>query len=467
MNKISSHYEPPEQIQLVNKVSKLNNKVYKAIKKANAESVDDLLAFLSGFLMVEFSKVKKNTADYLGVIKDDVQNVSSKQDLPTNKQLVNRLQKQTYIELNSNLVCAEKELMRDFKQAIKPYKKTPTHITDVKKVLQDEFVKNGGVKVTYKNGAKMPLDKYFAMATRTARSETLNATAIDNALKLGTDYVYMEPANTSCKTCATLGNRVYCISGKDSKYPSVYGVLFRKGYTCIHPHCRCVLKPFFIEDHTNSEMKQILRDSNRLYDLDPRTESQRQAYQEVQAFNHRVWEATKEYEKAKEVFGKDLPSQLDTLPKFRRGHAMKTERYKEIHNTMQAIEKLPGSNPIKVTELKNPIFDKLPFDIKNKSVIITRKQYETHIAKGVNEHDDIFDQISDKLPEIINNPDYIIADKNHKDTILLLERRNEVNIVIKLSLTSSKLSNTIITLYHSGERRFSRMIKKAKILYKK
>ena len=47
------------------------------------------------------------------------------------------------------------------------------------------------------------------------------------------------------------------------------------------------------------------------------------------------------------------------------------------------------------------------FDIKSESVIITDKQYETHIAKGANNHNDIFEEIEAYVPTIIDNPDYI------------------------------------------------------------
>lgn len=337
-NLISTKYEPL-QASLVKKVGKLNNKVYKAIQNANVSSADELLYFISTYLTLEFSQIRKATNNYLGVVKEDVKEISNKHDLVPNKSIVSKMQNQTYIELNTNLVCAEKELMHKFKQTIKPYKEIPTHITDVKKVLQNEFVKDGGVVVTYRNGAKMPLDKYFMMATRTARNETQNATAIDNALKLGTDYVYMAPNHSSCKTCSTLGNRVYCISGKDKNYPSVYDVLFKNGYTCIHPHCRCMLRPYFMENHTQQQQEELQKASNRDYDLDQRTEQQRQQYQNAQAFNHRVWDATQKYNQAKRDLGNKLPSQLDTLPKFRTAHAKQTPRYKETMQKVGFIER--------------------------------------------------------------------------------------------------------------------------------
>lgn len=195
--------------------------------------------------------------------------------------------------------------------------------------LSCEFIKNGGVKVTYKNGAQVQLTKYFAMATRTARTETQNLVVLDDAKRLGTDYVYLAPCTSPCKTCAALGNRVYCISGKDKSYPSVYGVLFKNGYTCIHPHCRCVLRPFFIQDHSKEEMQKLQEDSNRSLDLDPRTEQQRQAYQDSQAFNHNQWATQLEYEKMQSIYGHNAP--YKTLGGLRRGKTVASENYQQTH----------------------------------------------------------------------------------------------------------------------------------------
>ncbi len=467
-NPISTKYEPLQE-SLVKKVGNLNRNVYKAIQKANAQSADELLYFMGAYIAVEFNNIRKATSNYLGVVKEDVKEISKTHDLSPNKALVNKMQSQTYIELNSNLVCAEKELMQQFKKTIKPYKQAPTHITDVKKALQNEFISNGGVGVTYRNGAKMPLDKYFMMATRTARNETQNATAIDNAIKLGTDYVFMAPNHSSCKTCSTLGNRIYCISGKDPNYPSVYNVLFKNGYTCIHPHCRCMLRPYFMENHTEKETLELQKASNRDYELDQRTETQRQQYQNAQAFNHRVWDATKEYNKAKVELGKDLPSQLNTLPKFRTAHAKKTPRYVEIHKTLQAVDKLPNSKPIAITEIKSNAYTDLPFPMKTTNLIITQKQYERHIAPGKNTHNDFYMEIKDQIPSIINNPDYIFKDNKNKNTILVIGKAGDKNacLVIKVSTITSRLSNTILTTYQIGNKRLQQMVKNNTVLYKK
>ena len=170
------------------------------------------------------------------------------------------------------------------------------------------------------------------MATRTARNETQNATAIDNAKKLGTDYAYMAPNHSSCKTCSAMGNRVYCISGKDPSYPSVYGTLFKHGYNCIHPHCRCMLRPYFIDNHTANEIKEMQESSNRSFDLDERTEQQRQQYQESQAFNHRQWSSQQKFEQMQRVYGKDAP--YKTLGGLRRGRTLESQNYKTVNKAL-------------------------------------------------------------------------------------------------------------------------------------
>lgn len=382
-NPISTKYEPLQE-SLVKKVGNLNRNVYKAIQKANVQSADELLYFMGAYIAVEFNNIRKATSNYLGVVKEDVKEISKTHDLSPNKALVNKMQSQTYIELNSNLVCAEKELMQQFKKTIKPYKQAPTHITDVKKALQNEFISNGGVGVAYRNGAKMPLDKYFMMATRTARNETQNATAIDNAIKLGTDYVFMAPNHSSCKTCSTLGNRIYCISGKDPNYPSVYDVLFKNGYTCIHPHCRCMLRPYFMENHTEKETLELQRASNRDYELDQRTETQRQQYQNAQAFNHRVWDAQKKFTHAKQTLGDKMPSQLNTKAKFQTAHAKHTPRYEE---TMQIVKKVDRTKDLEAQLTKIAVDGKIPIvgtniSAQQDTIHFVERLIERHISNN-------------------------------------------------------------------------------------
>ena len=224
-----------------------------------------------------------------------------------------------------------------------------------------------------------------------------------------------------------------------------------------------------MENHTEKETLELQKASNRDYELDQRTETQRQQYQNAQAFNHRVWDATKEYNKAKVELGKDLPSQLNTLPKFRTAHAKKTPRYVEIHKTLQAVDKLQNSKPIAITEIKSNAYTDLPFPMKTTNLIITQKQYERHIAPGKNTHNDFYMEIKDQIPSIINNPDYIFKDNKNKNTILVIGKAGDKNacLVIKVSTITSRLSNTILTTYQIGNKRLQQMVKNNTVLYKK
>lgn len=298
--------------------------------------------------------------------------------------------------------------------------------------LSCEFIKNGGVKVTYKNGAQVQLTKYFAMATRTARTETQNLVVLDDAKRLGTDYVYLAPCTSPCKTCAALGNRVYCISGKDKSYPSVYGVLFKNGYTCIHPHCRCVLRPFFIQDHSKEEMQKLQEDSNRSLDLDPRTEQQRQAYQDSQAFNHRVWDAQTKYTKAKEILGKKLPTQLNTKPKFQTAHAKQTPRYKE---TMQEVRFIEKRNELEQVLTKLAIDGKIPIQGSN---FFVKKDTEHALARLIQRN------VSNaKLEEALISKPLLIKPVKYNDK----NQPSHEIIYEKITICINPLNGNITTVY--------------------
>lgn len=465
-NNISTKYEPVEA-RLINAYTKLNNKVYTGIKKANAKNSDELLVILGALLVAEFSKLRQANKQFLEVLNKDSRQVSKQYHVRTNKQHIKELQSQTYIDLQSNLTHAEKELMHTLKETIKPYKETPTHITTVKKQLLTEFVKNNGVTVTYKNGAKVRADKYVEMVTRSARAETHNNTAIDAAIKLGTDYVYLPPRNTSCKTCAALSGRVYCISGKDPNYPKVYGALFKSNYHTIHPHCKCGLQPWFPEHYNKVEIEQFNQDSNRPMELDKRTEQWRQQYQESQDYNRKRWSEVLEYDETKKLLGNELPSELNTLGKFRTAKTKDTPRYSEVRKSVKSLEKIADSKPINIAELKSDIYNKLPYNIKSNKVIITSKQFDRHIAPGANTHNDVWLKVKDRLPSIINSPDYIFKDKAKPNTLLVVKAADKANVVLKLSIVSSKLSNSIITIIPCGNKTLGKMLRTNKILYKK
>lgn len=107
------------------------------------------------------------------------------------------------------------------------------------------------------------------------------------------------------------------------------------------------------------------------------------------------------------------------------------------------------------------------FDIKSESVIITDKQYSAHIAKGANNHDDIFEKVKEHIPSIIDEPDYIFISDKKEDTVIFVSEEHKVQLIVKLNTINQDLSNTIITIFGCGQSTLKRLKKKNEILYKK
>lgn len=107
------------------------------------------------------------------------------------------------------------------------------------------------------------------------------------------------------------------------------------------------------------------------------------------------------------------------------------------------------------------------FDIKSERVIITDKQYETHIAKGANNHDDIYDNVKEHISEIIDEPDYIFISEKKEDSVIYVSEKYKVQLIVKLNTLNPELSNTIITIFGCGKSTLKRLKKKNEILYQK
>ena len=113
--------------------------------------------------------------------------------------------------------------------------------------------------------------------------------------------------------------------------------------------------------------------------------------------------------------------------------------------------------------LKNE-FEKL----KNEDVIITQKQIE-HIQFGNHSSDcEYFEKYS---YEVISNPDMILRDLNHKDTIMTVKKieNTNLNIIIALSITDEKniYQNSVITSYRIRDKNLRKLEIKHKLIYKK
>ena len=103
--------------------------------------------------------------------------------------------------------------------------------------------------------------------------------------------------------------------------------------------------------------------------------------------------------------------------------------------------------------------------IKTLDVIITNERIE-HINKR---HPGDYEKYIIYLSNCIKNPDYILEDKDNKDTIIIVKRieNKRIHIVIKLQTNNRDINkyNSIITYWQIRERSYKSTIKNNKIIY--
>ena len=113
--------------------------------------------------------------------------------------------------------------------------------------------------------------------------------------------------------------------------------------------------------------------------------------------------------------------------------------------------------------LKNE-FEKL----KNEDVIITQKQIE-HIQFG--NHSSDFKYFEKYSNEVISNPDIILRDLNHRDTIMTIKKieNTNLNVIIALSIADENniYQNSVITSYRIRDKNLRKLEIKHQLIYKK
>jgi len=103
--------------------------------------------------------------------------------------------------------------------------------------------------------------------------------------------------------------------------------------------------------------------------------------------------------------------------------------------------------------------------ITTEDIIITNERIE-HIKKR---HPGDYEKYIEYVIDIIRFPNYVLEDKNNKNTIIILKHLVEQNIqiVIKLQIDRKEnRSNSIITFWTIRNRNYKSVIKNNKILYK-
>lgn len=236
----------------------------------------------------------------------------------------NAFSRNTYIELQSAVKSAGKGFLARVNKTIEGLRKEgKDSVYNVQEAVKKDLEENGLLTVKYANGAKQPLSAYAAMAARSARIESVNIGAIGRALQAGTDYVKMTTMPQCCQYCGAYQGKVYCISGKDNRFPALFKTVLKSGYALPHPNCRHEFIPWFPETEAPEDVEKAIKDSRIRYNADGSLKDVRyqrdiEAYAAWQAGNRQLNAELLEYRKMQAHYkGRgDIP--YKSLASFRR-----------------------------------------------------------------------------------------------------------------------------------------------------
>lgn len=129
-----------------------------------------------------------------------------------------------------------------------------------------------------------------------------------------------------------------------------------------------------------------------------------------------------------------------------------------------------GGNPDVnfVCRLDRELYSVITDDIQTDEVVVTEQQI-VHIEE---EHPGAYNRFAQYLPQVVQDPDYILKG-NRPNTALVLKQIVEedaiTEVVLRLKVASDPVSyrNSIITLWRISPKRFRRLLRQSEILYKK
>ena len=150
----------------------------------------------------------------------------------------------------------------------------------------------------------MRLDAYAQLVARSTTREATNLGRLNQQTEDGHDLVTIPPHTPTCPLCAPYQGRVYSVSGKDQRYPSLWGTAFGGGYANIHPNCKHVVVPYVERFARDAEADR--RASNAAFE-DNRPARERDAYAGGLARKRRQRETRVQWERYKARLGDRVP----------------------------------------------------------------------------------------------------------------------------------------------------------------
>lgn len=153
-------------------------------------------------------------------------------------------------------------------------------IKQQQKQLKEELLDKNITCIKDKLGRNIPISAYAETVARSIVAETQNTCIKNVAKENGHDLVKMTSHYGACPVCVPYEGRVYSLSGKDKRFPSIKNVPgFRDGYNNIHPRCSHRIG-VWVEKY--NDVDKDIKDSNKPFEIPKEKEASVNKYYEEQ-----------------------------------------------------------------------------------------------------------------------------------------------------------------------------------------
>lgn len=210
---------------------------------------------------------------------------------------------------------------------------TGNTIKQMQKELVNSLIDEGLTGIKDKLGRNIPISVYAETLARSIVAETQNTCVMNTAKEYNNDLVKMSQHNGCCPVCATYEGRVFSISGKDTRFPSLSTIPgFNKGYNNLHPKCKHRLSNY-IEKY--NDVEKDIKNSNRPFEVDKEKQDSINKYYEEQKKKAKLRANKKQYEQIKIALGNDAPKSFRGFLKMK--NAKNQENYNDLKERFKKV----------------------------------------------------------------------------------------------------------------------------------
>lgn len=208
-------------------------------------------------------------------------------------------------------------------------------VKQTKANLIKKMTDRGVVAIRDAKGREISMDAYADLVARSTTREATNRGTMDSVQSLNQDLVQMSQHSSACPVCAAYEGRVYSISGTSTKYPPL-SAAFSGPYANIHPNCGHVLTPYLEKLDANTAKTEAF--SNRPFDVDDRSQAQREAYERKQREKASLRSDRNQWERYRTTLPDDAPKTFSGFRNTKRADSERWQNLQDDYRSARAAE---------------------------------------------------------------------------------------------------------------------------------